>query len=94
MTTGGCLYLYKSAWYLIYYKRRQGKWKCTYSEQEKKLEANNKTGEIVTLQYIQANEAMLMFGMYLAPDSNNKDQFKYIPKRETTWATSIRVWGI
>ena len=60
----------------------------------KKLEANNKTGEIVTLQYIQANEAMLMFGLYLAPDSNNKDQFKYIPKRETTWATSIRVWGI
>ena len=32
-----------------------------------------------------------MLGMYLAPDENNKDHVKYMHKKATAWATSIRV---
>ena len=32
--------------------------------------------------------------MYLALDANNKDQFKYMHKKATTWETSIIVGGV
>ena len=35
-----------------------------------------------------------MLGMYLTPDGNNKDQVKYMHKKATAWATSIRSGGI
>ena len=34
-----------------------------------------------------------MLGMYLAPDGNKKYHFKYMRKKATAWATSIRVGG-
>ena len=58
--------------------------------QDKVLEATNKEGEIVPLQYLHENEAMSMLGMYLAPDESNKDQLKYMHNHATSWATSIR----
>ena len=33
---------------------------------------------------------MLLLVMYHAPDGNNKDQVKYMHKKATVWATSIR----
>ena len=89
--TGGCMAPDKSAWYLVNYNWRWGKWKFTNLVQERVLEANNKA---VTppppLRYLHANEAMLMLGMYLTPDGKNKDQVEYMHKKATTWATSIR----
>ena len=32
--------------------------------------------------------------MYLAPDGNNKNQVKYMHKKETAWETSKRVGGV
>ena len=40
------------------------------------------------------NEAMFMLGMYLEPDGNNKDQVKYMHKKETAWSTSVRAGGV
>ena len=57
------------------------------------MEATNKTRKIIPLQYLKANEAMFILGMYPAPDGNNKDQVKYMHKKATAWATSIRVGG-
>ena len=37
---------------------------------------------------------MFTLGMYVAPDGNNKYQVKYMHKKATTWATSIRVGGV
>ena len=62
--------------------------------QGKILEATHKTGENFSVRYPKANEAMFMLGMYLVPDGNNKDQVKYMHKKATTWATSIRVGGV
>ena len=58
------------------------------------MEATNKSGEIVPLQYTQANEAVYTLVIYLAPDGNNKDQVKYMHKKETAWSTSIRSGGV
>ena len=44
--TGCCLVPDKSAWYLVYYKWRQGKWKCTNPGKDKFLKATNKTRKI------------------------------------------------
>ena len=49
------------------------------------LEATNKSGDIVLLQFIQANEEMYMLGMYLVPDGNNKDQVRYINRKANSW---------
>ena len=38
-----------------------------------------------------ANESMIMLVMYIAPDGNNKDQVKSMHKKETSWATFIKV---
>ena len=62
--------------------------------QNKILKYTNKVGKIVSLQYLQANEAISMLGMYLAPNGNNKDQFKYMHKKATTWETSIISGGV
>ena len=35
-----------------------------------------------------------MLGIYIAPDSNNKYQVKYIHKKSTAWKTSIRLGGV
>ena len=32
--------------------------------------------------------------MYISPDGNNKDQVKYMHKKATSWAASIRVGGV
>ena len=37
---------------------------------------------------------MFMLVMYLAPDNNNKNQVKYMYKKETAWETSIREGGV
>ena len=58
------------------------------------MEATNKTRENFPLRYLKANEVMFMLGMYLTPDGNNKDQVKYMHKKATAWATSIRSGGI
>ena len=50
--------------------------------QENFLEATNKSGENIPLLYLQANEAMSMLGIYLAPYVNNKYQVKYMHKRQ------------
>ena len=71
---------YKSARYLVGYKWRRGKWKCTNLVQDKILEATNNTREIVPFWYLKENEAIFMLEMYLSPDSNNKDKVKYIKK--------------
>ena len=42
--TEGCLVPDKSAWCLVGYKWRRGKFKCMNPGQEKLLEANNKAG--------------------------------------------------
>ena len=73
---GGCLAPDKNVWYLVDYEWIQGKSKCTNLGQDKILEANNKTREIVSLQYLQANEAIFMVGMCLELDSNNNYQVK------------------
>ena len=57
------------------------------------MEATNKSGEIVPLQYLQASKAMSILGMYPALDGNNKDQVKYMHKKACAWKTSIRVGG-
>ena len=64
----------KSAWCLVNYKWIRGKWKCMNLGQEKFLEATNKSGENIPLLYLQANKAMSMLGMHLAPDGNDNDQ--------------------
>ena len=75
----------KSKWYLVDYERIQRKWKCTNPGQDKILEDNNKTREIVPFRYLKDNKTIFMFGMYLAPDGNNKDQVKYMHKKATEW---------
>ena len=35
-----------------------------------------------------------MLVMYPVPDGNNKVQVKYMHKKVTAWATTIRVWGV
>ena len=80
--TGGFLIKYKSVWCLVDYEWRRGKWKCTNPRQGKNIEDTNKAGEIVPLRYLWANESMSMLGIYLAADGNNKDQVKYIQKRQ------------
>ena len=62
--------------------------------QDKHLEATNKTREIVPLQYLKSNKAMLIMGMYPATYGNKKDQVKHMHKKSTAWATSIRVGGV
>ena len=47
------------------------------------MEATNKAGKIVPLQYIKATEAISILGIYLAPDDNNKYQVKYMNKKST-----------
>ena len=37
---------------------------------------------------------MSILVIYIAPDGNNKDQFKYMHKKETTWETSIKERGV
>ena len=88
--TGGCLAPGKSVWYLVNYEWKQAKWKCKNPGQENFLEDTNKAGEFDPLQYLHANEAMSMMGMYLALDYNNDDQVEYMQKKATDWATSIR----
>ena len=44
--------------------------------QDKMLEATNKSGEIIPLQYLQANKTTFMLGMYLASDGNNNYKVK------------------
>ena len=46
---GGFLAPNKSAWYLVDYKWRRGKWKYKNPGKEKVLEATNKPGEIAPL---------------------------------------------
>ena len=53
------------------------------------MEATNKVGETVPLQYLQSNEAMYMLVMYLTPDGNNKDKVKYMHRKVTAWETSV-----
>ena len=84
---------YKIAWYLVNYKWRKGKCKCTNMQEEKVLEATNNVGEISPLQYLYAIEEMFILGIYLTPDVNNKYQVKYMQKKETAWETSNRAEG-
>ena len=81
---------YKSAWYLVDYEWRQGKWQCTNPGQDKVLKATNKSGEMYPLRYLYAREVMYMLGMYLTPDGNNKYQVKYMNKNATAWEMSVR----
>ena len=37
---------------------------------------------------------MLMLGMYIAPNVNNKYQVKYMDKKATAWAISIIVGNV
>ena len=37
---------------------------------------------------------MSMLGVYLAQDGNNNNQVKYMHKKATAWATSIRAGGV
>ena len=74
ITAGGFLAADKIAWCLADYKWIRGKWKCTDPGQDTILEATNKTREIVPLLHLKENEAMLMLGMYIAWDGNNKFQ--------------------
>ena len=37
---------------------------------------------------------MSMLVIYLALDGNDKDQVKYMQKKATNWATSIRAGGV
>ena len=55
MITGGCLVPDKSAWCIFNYGCKQVKWKCTNPRQDRVLEATNKAGEVVPLQYIHVN---------------------------------------
>ena len=58
------------------------------------MEATDKTREIVPLYYIKENESIIMLGIYLAPDVNNKYQVKYMHKNTTAWATYIILGGV
>ena len=67
----------KSAWYLVDYDWIQGKWKWKMNQGKNRiLEATNKSREIVPLRYLKAKKAMFMFGIYIAPDGNNKYYIK------------------
>ena len=81
----------KILWYLVDYEWIQQKRKCTNPGQDKILETTSKTREIIPLQYLKANEAMFMLGMYIAPYGNNKDQVKRMHKKATSRETSIIV---
>ena len=48
-TIGGCLAPDKRVWYLVDYKWRRGKWKCTKLGQDKIMMDTNETREIVPL---------------------------------------------
>ena len=51
--------------------------------QDKVLGDTNKSGETPPLWYSHSNKEMLMLGMHLLLDGNNKDQVEYMHKKAT-----------
>ena len=78
-STGGALAPSKSWWYLIHYKwDNKGQWSYgdTSNLTNRNLKPCDKYNKLIDLEYLPATQGKKMLGVHLAPDGNNKLQFK------------------
>ena len=92
-STGGALDPTKSWWYVLFFKWKKGQW--TYGTMgeliiEDSLFIKDKDNVRVELKYMEANEAMEMLGVSLAPDGNNTAQIKKMKDKALKMGESIR----
>ena len=82
-TTGGSISVDKSWYYLIHFEWKNGVW--SYGDMEKilhdDLTCKDKDGQRQHLQYLSAEKAKEMLGVFLAPDGNNRTQIKEMKKK-------------
>lgn len=79
--TGGALKPSKSFRYLVHFTWKKGQWAYGPVEEEHKLTTMDKNNVRVDIKMKQSNEALKMLGVYLAPDGNQEEQYKYMYKQ-------------
>jgi hypothetical protein len=89
--TGGQLEPEKTFWYNIRFHWTNGKWRYT-SKQEvpTTLTMYNADGTRSTLEQVEVWEGRRTLGVRLAPDGNNKSEFRYLREQCDAWANKIR----
>ena len=84
-TTGSSIAVDKSWFYLIHFEWENGQW--SYGDMDNvlndELNCKDKNGRQQHLNYIRADQAKEMLGVFLVPDSNNRQQIKEMKKKTT-----------
>jgi hypothetical protein len=89
--TGGQLEPRKTYWYNINFKWQQGKWRyATKEEATADLTTTDHTGRRTSLEQVDISEGRRTLGVRLAPDGNNREEFKYLKTQADQWADKIR----
>ena len=92
--TGGALEPNKSYGYLIYFKWKDGKWCYGPLDDDHILTAEDKNNNRVAMKMKQSNEALKMLGVHLAPDGNQKEQFRYMYKKALQFGEYMRCGSV
>ena len=91
-TTGGSIAVDKSWFYLIHFEWKNGQWK--YGDLDNiladELNCKDKNGRRQHLNYISADQAKEMLGVFLAPDGNNEKQIQEMKKKTKYLGELIR----
>jgi hypothetical protein len=89
--TGGQLEPRKTYWYNINFKWQQGKWRyATKQEATVNLTTMDHNGWRTSLEQVDISEGRRTLGVRLAPDGNNREEFKYLKTQADQWADKIR----
>ena len=80
----------KCWWYLIDFVWNSGKWKYRDAGKDKVLQVRDKDNTVESLKYLSFSESKEMVGVFLAPDGNQKEQWRALNMKAKTWAGKIR----
>jgi len=84
--TGSDLVLEKCFWFLIDFNFTNNHWQYHHWNKENQLlQIPNKGGTQVTILLLQSNEAQRTLGIWLAPDGNNDEEYKYLLGISQEW---------
>ena len=88
--TGAALSPDKSWWYLVNFVFSRGKWIAHDTSPDTDLVAPNKSGELVSLKRLFANEVSKMLGVWVAPEGNAKKLVRELKLKAVEWGAKVR----
>jgi hypothetical protein len=89
--TGGQLEPAKTFWYHITFKWNEGMWRYTSKDETPaQLTMQNSNNQRTVLEQLEVWEGRRTLGVRLAPDGNNREEYKYLKEQCDEWADRIR----